>query len=155
MLGIGDKIPLNIPVLDLQGNEVTLDQFLGKPLVIYFYPKDDTPACTKEACEFRDYNSEIEKLGAKIIGISKDKVRSHNKFKEKYKLNFDIFSDEDHKLQDAFEVWVKKKFMGREYMGTQRATFIVDSKGIVAKVWDSVIPAGHAKEVFDSLKNIK
>lgn len=151
MLKIGDKIPVDISILDSQGNETNLRKYLGKPLVIYFYPKDDTPGCTTEACEFRDFNSEIEKLGAKVIGISKDKPRSHTKFVEKYKLNFDILSDENHLLQDAFGVWMPKKFMGREFLGTVRSTFITDSSGVITHVWESVKAEGHAKEVFDVL----
>ena len=154
MLQIGDKIPLNIKILDINNNDVTLDKFQGKYLVIYFYPKDNTPGCTTEACEFRDYNKDIEALGVEVIGISKDSPKSHRKFIEGHKLNFTLFSDENHKLQEAFGVWTEKKFLGKTYMGTQRSTFIIDPEGEVLKVWPEVKPLGHAQDVYESLKEI-
>ena len=154
MLDVGDKIPLEISLFDENEKEVTLKQYLGQPLVIYFYPEDDTPSCTKEACEFRDFNKDIESLGVKIIGISRDSVKSHNKFKDKYKLNFELLSDPEHKLMEAFGSWGLKVMMGREFVGTIRCTFIVNSDGEIIKVWKKVQSGGHAKRVFDELKGL-
>jgi thioredoxin-dependent peroxiredoxin len=155
MLKTGEKIPLDIPVLNESGTEVTLKDFLQKQyLVIYFYPKDDTPGCTTEACELRDYNSKILELDTQIVGVSKDSVKSHNKFKTKHKLNFDLLSDENLKLQEAFGVWQLKKFMGREYMGTLRTTFLIDKNGKIIEVWENVKPLGHAKQIYDFIKSL-
>lgn len=155
MLQVNDLAPIDIQLTDLEGNKTTLKEFLNKKyLVVYFYPKDDTPGCTTEACELRDYNQDIEKLGARIIGISKDSAKSHNKFKSKYNLNFELLSDESHNLQEAFGVWQQKKFMGRTYMGTVRSTFILDNTGKIIKVWEQVKPEGHAKEVYEFLSAI-
>lgn len=153
MLQIGDKIPVDIKVLNQDAKEVTLSDYLNNDfLVIYFYPKDDTSGCTTEACSFRDFNSEIEKAGASIVGISKDPVKSHVKFIEKNELNFDLLSDEDLKLNEAFGVWVEKSMYGRKYMGTQRATFLVNKKGEVVYVWEKVKPKEHGSEVLDVIK---
>jgi len=155
MLQVNDLAPIDIQLTDLEGNKTTLKEFLNKKyLVVYFYPKDDTPGCTTEACELRDYNQDIEKLGARIIGISKDSAKSHNKFKSKYNLNFELLSDESHNLQEAFGVWQQKKFMGKTYMGTVRSTFILDNTGKIIKVWEEVKPQGHAKEVYEFLSAI-
>lgn len=155
MLQVNDLAPIDIQLTDLEGNKTTLKEFLNKKyLVVYFYPKDDTPGCTTEACELRDYNQDIEQLGARIIGISKDSAKSHNKFKSKYNLNFELLSDESHNLQEAFGVWQQKKFMGRTYMGTVRSTFILDNTGKIIKVWEQVKPEGHAKEVYEFLSAI-
>jgi thioredoxin-dependent peroxiredoxin len=154
MLNIGDKAPLSIKVLDEKENKVSLNDFKGEYIVVYFYPKDSTPGCTKESCDFRDLNSEIEKLGAKIIGTSKDSLASHEKFKTKHKLNFELWSDPEHKLMEAFGSWGKKKMMGREYMGTIRSTFIIDPKGKIVHVWDKVKVLGHVADVFEQLKQL-
>jgi peroxiredoxin Q/BCP len=155
MLQVNDLAPIDIPLTNLEGNKTTLKEFLNKKyLVVYFYPKDDTPGCTTEACELRDYNQDIEKLGARIIGISKDSPKSHNKFKSKYNLNFELLSDESHNLQEAFGIWQQKKFMGKTYMGTVRSTFILDNTGKIIKVWEEVKPQGHAKEVYEFLSTI-
>lgn len=155
MLQVNDLAPIDIPLTNLEGNKTTLKEFLNKKyLVVYFYPKDDTPGCTTEACELRDYNQDIEKLGARIIGISKDSPKSHNKFKSKYNLNFELLSDESHNLQEAFGIWQQKKFMGKTYMGTVRSTFILDNTGKIIKVWEQVKPQGHAKEVYEFLSTI-
>lgn len=130
----------------------SLKKYLGKYLVLYFYPKDNTPGCTMEACSFRDFNAEIEDLGAKIVGISKDSLDSHEKFQNKHKLPFELIADEDLELQKAFGVWVEKSMFGKKYMGTQRATFVIDPEGIIIKVWEKVSPLNHAKEVFEFLK---
>ncbi len=153
MLQQKDKVPINIKIEGENGKSVSLKDYLGKYAVLYFYPKDDTPGCTKEACSFRDWNADIKKLGAVIVGVSKDLPDSHQKFTKKYKINFQLWSDKDHKLMDAFGVWQKKKFMGREYFGTIRSTFIIDPKGKIIKVWEKVEPLNHAQEVFEFLKD--
>jgi thioredoxin-dependent peroxiredoxin len=155
MLKENDSVPTNITLKDINDRSVTLEQFLGKYLVIYFYPKDDTPGCTVEACQFRDFNNDIKDLGAKVIGISKDKVKSHSKFINKYSLNFTLLSDENHELQDAFGVWGEKKMMGRTFMGTRRMTFLADPKGKIIKIWENVKAEGHAKEVYEFIKGLK
>jgi peroxiredoxin Q/BCP len=156
MLKIGSKIDTDTTLFDENEQPVTLGSYAGKYLVIYFYPRDNTPGCTVEACSFRDFNHEIENLGAKVIGISKDDVKSHNKFKDKQKLNFTLLSDPEHKLHEAFGVWAEKSFLGKKYFGALRATFIVDPTGKVIQVWEKVTPNNHAQEVYQFLeKNIK
>lgn len=153
MLKVGDEAPIEIQLVDKEGKNVSLKDFLGQYIVLYFYPKDDTPGCTIEACEFRDFNEQIENIGAKIIGISKDNLRSHKKFVGKFSLNFTLLSDESTELQKAFGVWIEKSMFGKKYMGTQRSTFIIDPKGEIIQVWENVNPEGHAKEVYDILVN--
>ena len=143
----GEKIPSRLG-LDSNGNEVTADMFAGKPLVIYFYPKDNTPGCTAEACSLRDdYDEIVKKLGYEIIGISKDSVASHQKFSAKYSLPFTLLSDPDTTVNQAFGVWQKKKMAGREYMGIVRTTFITDEKGSVTHI----IPKVDTKNAADQL----
>jgi len=151
MLNINDIIPLDIEILDINKNKVNLRNYLGKYLVIYFYPKDETPGCTTEACEFRDYYDKMKKLGAEIIGISKDNSNSHNSFKEKYNLNFTLLSDEDHKLQEAFGVWSEMSMYGKKYFGTERSSFLVNKEGKIIFVWPKVNPNGHAEDVYNKL----
>ena len=153
MLTTGDKAPLKTVIKDSEGNPVSLSERLGKPVVLYFYPKDDTPGCTKEACSFRDWNTDIQKLGVQIIGISKDSPKSHQKFAQKYHLNFELWSDEEHKLMEAFGTWQEKKFIGRKYMGTTRSTFVLDAQGNILKVWEKVNPLEHGQEVYEFLKS--
>ena len=155
MLEKGDKVPLSISLKNAEGEKVCLKESLGKYVVIYFYPKDDTPGCTKEACSIRDLRGEIKKLGAEVIGVSKDSPTSHKKFINKYKLNFTLWSDENLELMKVFGVWQKKKFMGREYMGTVRATFVIDKKGKIIKVWEKVTPDKHGEEIVEFLKSLK
>ncbi len=155
MLKEKQSAPLDIHVLDAEGKEASLRKWLGKKIVLYFYPKDDTPGCTVEACEFRDANADIQKLGALIIGVSKDAKDSHQKFSKKYKLPFLLWSDPDHKLQDAFGVWKEKTFMGKKYMGTERTTFVINADGTILNVWQKVKPEGHSKEVYEFLKRKK
>ena len=143
---------LDVRLVNLEGSEVSLKEYLKGYTLLYFYPKDDTPGCTTEACSFRDINSEILALGVNIIGISKDSIKSHLKFKEKYKLNFELLSDPEHKLQEALGVWQEKSFMGRKYMGTQRMSFILDAKGKIIKKYEKVNPKTHAQEVLADLK---
>ena len=153
MLKVGDKAPV-IEVKDINNENVSLTDLSGQHVVLYFYPKDDTPGCTKEACSFRDWNAELKKLGVKVVGVSKDSVTSHKKFIDKYSLNFDLWSDEDHQLIEAFGAWQKKSMMGKEYMGTVRSTFVIDPKGIILRVWDKVNPPEHGQEIHDFIKEI-
>ena len=127
------------------GRQVSLEDYLGKKLVLYFYPKDNTPGCTTEAVEFRDVAEEFEKQGAVIVGVSKDSVESHKKFKEKHSLPFTLLSDPESKVLDLYGVWKEKSLYGRTFMGTERTTFLIDEKGIVAKVYRKVKAKGHAQ----------
>ena len=139
---------------DQNGDVHQLKDYKGKWVVIYFYPKDNTPGCTKEACNFRDNIKPIEKLGAKVIGVSVDSVKKHANFVAKYDLPFTLLADVDQKMVNDYGVWGLKKFMGREYMGINRMTFIVDPKGKVAKVYPKVKAATHGEEVLSDLKSI-
>jgi peroxiredoxin Q/BCP len=145
------------PTFDLQtdkGNRVSLDSLRGKWTVLYWYPKDDTPGCTVEACEIRD-NFGLLSGEAEVFGISPDSVQSHQKFRDKFSLPFSLLADPDHAVSDAYGVWGPKKFMGREYMGVSRTTFIIGPDGKIAKVIDDVKPAGHALELLGVLKELK
>ena len=133
----GDKAP-DFSAKDQSGNTVSLSDFKGKKVVLYFYPKDDTPGCTKEACNFRDNFELLKKKGYVVLGVSVDSERSHKKFIEKYELPFTLISDTEKLVVTAYGMWGKKKFMGREYMGTARVTFVIDEKGIIEKVIDKV-----------------
>ena len=138
---------------DQNGDVKTLADYAGKWLVLYFYPKDNTPGCTTEACSFRDEREAIADLGnAEVVGISKDSVRSHKKFVDKYHLNFILLSDPEHKVIEAYGSWKPLKFMGREYMGTQRNTFIITPDGKIAKEYIGVDPKTHAAEIIAALK---
>ena len=136
------------------GGKVSLAQFQGKNVILYFYPKDDTPGCNKEACGFRDRFAEFKKKGAVVLGISIDPVKSHNKFIEKYKLPFTLVADEDKKIVQAYGVWGEKTFMGRKYMGVHRVTFLINPKGKIQKIWPKVKPDEHVEEVLAVLKDI-
>jgi len=131
-----------------------LSDYKGRPVILYFYPADDTPGCTKEACSFRDDYSAYKKVGVTILGVSPDSVKSHVKFKEKYQLPFPLLADEDHQVCTAYGVWGLKKFMGREYEGVLRTTFLVDAQGKIARVFENVRPAEHSPEVLEALKNL-
>ena len=145
-LSIGDKAPDFTAPTDSDG-KVTLSEFKGKPVVLYFYPKDDTPGCTKEACAFRDDYSEYQDMDAIILGVSKDSPSKHDKFKSKYDLPFTLISDEDGAICEAYCTWVEKKMYGRTYMGIQRATFLIDSNGKIAEIWPKVKVKEHNDEV--------
>ena len=132
----------------------TLTESLGKYVVLYFYPKDDTPGCTVETNDFNKFYSKFKKLNCEVYGISKDNIKSHDKFREKYKIKFDLLSDEELKVLKRYKVWAKKKFMGREFMGIVRTTFLIDKKGKTLKVWNNVKVKDHAKEVLETLQNI-
>ena len=133
---------------DTNGESVSLKDFRGQKVVLYFYPKDDTPGCTKEACSFRDGFSKFKKRGITILGVSPDSEKSHQKFTAKYKLPFTLLVDTDHSIADAYGVYGEKKFMGRTYMGIHRTTFLIDEKGKIKKVFEKVKPDDHADEVL-------
>ena len=128
-----------------------LSDYRGKSIILYFYPKDDTPGCTKEACHFRDDYSAYEKAGVVILGVSPDDVASHIKFKQKFQLQFPLLADEGHRVCDQYGVWGPKKFMGKEYEGVLRTTFLIDSKGNIKHVYENVRPAEHSEELLAEL----
>lgn len=139
---------------DQQNREVSLSQFRGQVVVLYFYPKDDTPGCTKEACGFRDEYQALKKAGAVVLGVSTDPVESHAKFARKYELPFTLLADENRQVVKAYGVWGKKKFMGREYEGTHRGTFLIGPDGVIRRVWREVKAAEHAAEVLAAVKEL-
>ena len=134
--------------------EYSLKESLGKYVVIYFYPKDDTPGCTIETNDFNKLLPKFKKLKCEVYGISKDSLKSHKKFKEKYKIKFDLLADDELKVLKKYKVWGKKKFMGREFMGIIRSTFLIDKKGKILKAWENVKVKDHAQEVLETLYNI-
>ena len=138
---------------DETGEPRRLSDFLDKPLVLYFYPKDDTPGCTKEACNFRDDYDAYSEAGVNIVGVSPDSPKSHTKFKEKYHLPFPLLADQDHQITEAFGVWGPKTFMGREYEGVHRTTFIIGPDREVKKVFENVKPAEHSEEILSYFQN--
>jgi thioredoxin-dependent peroxiredoxin len=133
------------------GGRISLADFKGRNVVLYFYPKDDTPGCTREACGFRDGFSGFKQLGAVVLGVSTDPVKSHDKFTEKFKLPFPLLADEDRKIVEAYGVWGEKSFMGRKYLGTHRVTFLIGGDGRIKKIWPQVKPDAHAAEVLAAL----
>ena len=135
-------------------NIYSLKDSVGKYIVIYFYPKDDTPGCTLETNDFNKLLPNFKKLNCEILGISKDNLKSHDKFREKYKIKFNLLADEDLEVIKKYKVWGKKKFMGREFMGIIRTTFLLDKKGKIIKIWENVKVKDHAKEVLETLKDI-
>jgi peroxiredoxin Q/BCP len=149
----GQKAPAFTLTAD-DGSKVRLADQAGSPVVLYFYPKDDTPGCTKEACAFRDLAADMKKLGAKVFGVSPDDVESHVAFRDKYKLNFPLLADLDHKLADKFGAWREKNMYGKKSMGVQRSTFLIDAEGKVAKVWKRVQVDGHDQQVLAALKEL-
>ncbi len=149
---VGSRAPaFDLPCDD--GSTLSLNDFKGKTLVLYFYPKDSTPGCTNEAKDFRDLNSQFKKMGAVVVGASKDSVKRHVNFKNKNELPFPLLSDEDGTLCEAYGVWVQKKLYGREYMGIERTTFLIDDKGVVRHIWRKVKVKGHAEEVLEFLNS--
>jgi len=151
---VGDKAPgFTLPTDG--GGEISLSDFKGKPVVLYFYPKDDTSGCTAEACAFRDALPDFSKVKAEVIGISRDPVKKHDKFKEKYALNFPLASDEEGEVCEAYGTWVEKSMYGRKYMGIERCTFLIDGKGVTREVWRKVKVPGHAEEVLKAAKALK
>ena len=152
MLTTGEKAPLDVSVTDEDGVYRTLRDYLGKWVVIYFYPKDNTPGCTIEAEGFRDVLDDFKNLNASVIGVSKDSCSSHKKFIEKRQLPFTLLADTEHALMEAFGTWGERSFMGRVYMGTSRSTFLINPEGIIVHVWEKVTPLGHPEEVITTLK---
>lgn len=138
-------------LLDETGKMRSLTDYRGKSVVLYFYPKDDTPGCTTEACAFRDDYSAYEKAGVVILGVSPDSPKSHAKFKAKHGLPFTLLSDEDHKVCELYGVWGPKKFMGRVYDGVFRTTFLINKEGMITKVFEDVKPAGHSNEILAAI----
>lgn len=150
MLKIGSKAP-SFSLPDQDGKIHSLSDYKAKKVLLYFYPKDDTPGCTTEACNFRDGYKDFEKMGLVILGISKDSAKSHKKFADKFHLPFPLLSDEAGEVVEKYNSWGKKKFMGREYMGILRNSFLIDEDGKIVKVYESVKPADHADEVKGDL----
>lgn len=146
-LCVGQMAP-DFTLSDQNGIERTLSDLHGTRVLIYFYPKDDTPGCTKEACNFRDSMMAFEKSKLQILGISTDSVKRHATFAKKYSLDFPILADVDKKVVTAYGVWAKKKFLGREYMGTLRMSFLIDPQGVIEKIYEHVTPSAHAEEVL-------
>tara|TARA_Y100000996_G_C22361061_1_gene576903 strand:+ start:252 stop:719 length:468 start_codon:yes stop_codon:yes gene_type:complete len=153
MLKVNSKAPVLSTPSTSKKNYSLKDSF-GKYVVLYFYPKDNTPGCTIETNDFNKLLTNFKKLDCEVYGISKDSLESHFKFKDKYKIKFDLLADENLKILKKFKVWGKKKFMGREFMGTIRSTYLIDKKGIIIKAWDNVKVKDHAKEVLETLKSI-
>lgn len=145
----------NFTLPDQHGKTHTLSDYKGKWVLLYFYPKDDTPGCTKEACGMRDVFPKLKKMDAAVFGVSADSVQKHKKFAGKYKLPFTLLSDENKSIIKKYGVWAKKKFMGREYMGILRTSFLIDPKGTVAKIYEQVKPEQHAEEVLADLAVLK
>ena len=151
MLEKGTKAP-DFTLFDKEGKEVSLSDFYGRKVVLYFYPKDNTPGCTRQACAFAQNFEEFKKLDAVVIGISKDSVASHVKFAEKFELPFVLLSDPEHKVIEAFGAWQEKKNYGKVYFGTARSTFVIDENGIIEKVMPKVKPDTNAEEILAYLK---
>ncbi len=149
----GDKAP-DFTLSTDGGGKVKLSDLKGKKVVLYFYPKDDTPGCTKESCDFRDQHPQFRKAGAEIIGVSKDDPDSHDRFKAKYSLDFTLASDPDLKAIKAYDVWKEKNMYGKKTMGVERSTFLIDAQGKIAKAWRKVSVDGHADEVFEAVKGL-
>jgi len=154
MLKEGQKAPdFDLPTVG--GNTVRLSDFKGKKVVVlYFYPKDDTPGCTKEACFFRDIRAEFEAAGAEILGVSVDSIASHKKFAKKYHLPFPLLSDESKKVVGEYGVWVEKNMYGKKRFGTERTTFVIDKDGVIRRIWPKVKVEGHVDEVLDFVRSL-
>jgi len=153
MPDVGDKAPA-FTLEDQSGKTVKLSDFKGKKVVLYFYPKDDTPGCTREACSFRDEHGALQKAGAVVLGVSPDSEASHAKFAGKYKLNFPLLADPDHAVSEKYGAWGEKSLYGRKFMGIQRSTFLIDGSGKVARVWPKVKVDGHVDQVLEAMKEV-
>ncbi len=150
-----DKPAPDFKLEDQNGSLVQLAKLKGKPVVLYFYPKDDTPGCTKEACAFRDARAEYEKAGAHVVGVSPDSVVSHKKFADKYELPFTLVADVDRKVCELYDVWKEKNMYGKKSMGVVRTTFLIDSKGIVRKIYPRVKVDGHSEAILEIIPTLK
>jgi len=149
------KVGAKAPVFKLPGDgntTISLTDYKGRKIVVYFYPKDDTSGCTKEACDFNNNLKKLEKLETAVIGISKDSVKKHDKFKEKYGLTFPLASDEDGAVCEKYGVWVEKSMYGRKYMGIERATFLIDEEGKIEQIWRKVSVTGHVDDIMKAIK---
>jgi peroxiredoxin Q/BCP len=152
-LKVGDVAPaFELPATD--GSVVQLSDLVGKHVILYFYPKDDTPGCTKEACAFRDQSEAFKKLGAVVLGVSTDSSASHAKFRDKYSLNFPLLADESHEVSEKYGAWREKNMYGKKSMGIQRSTYLIDAKGKVARVWKKVSVDGHDAAVLEALQEL-
>lgn len=151
MVSVGQMAPeFTLPASN--GQTISLADFRGKHVVLYFYPKDMTPGCTTQACDFRDYHPEFAQLDTVVLGVSPDDVKSHDKFMAKHELPFPLLADTDHQVAEAYGVWVLKKMYGREYMGIERTTFLIDKEGKIAHIWPKVKVKGHVQEVLAYVK---
>jgi thioredoxin-dependent peroxiredoxin len=150
LLAVGDRAPA-FRAKDQNGDPVSLSDFAGRRVVLYFYPKDDTPGCTKEACAFRDVWAGFKKRKIAVLGVSTDDEQSHGKFAKKYSLPFTLLADPDKKIVRDYGVWAEKSMYGRKYMGTLRVTYLIDEKGRIAAVWPKVKPESHAEEILKNL----
>ena len=150
-LRINDTAP-DFTLSSDEGGEVSLSDFRGKKVVLYFYPKDDTPGCTTQACDFRDSTPSFEKLDAVVLGVSPDSVESHARFRKKHGLNFPLLADVDHTVAELFGVWKEKSMYGKTFMGIIRSSFLIDENGVIQKVWNKVKVKGHADDVLNSLR---
>ena len=151
-LQVGEKAP-DFKLHASEGGEVSLSDYQGKNIVLFFYPKDMTPGCTTEACDFRDQHAQFDELNAVILGISPDPIASHKKFIDKHGLPFILLADEHHEVAETYEVWKLKKNFGKEYMGIERSTFLIDEKGTLIKEWRKVKVEGHVEEALEYLRN--
>jgi peroxiredoxin Q/BCP len=150
---VGKKAPdFTLPADD--GAKVKLSRLRGKPVVLYFYPRDDTPGCTREACAFRDRKSELAKLGVTVLGVSTDSLESHEKFRDKHALNFPLLADTQHKVAEKYGAWREKTRFGKKSMGIQRSTFVIDAEGVLRKMWKSVQVDGHDQKVIEAVKEL-
>lgn len=149
-LKVGDLAP-EFTAVTQHGAQVSLSDFRGKHVVLYFYPRDDTPGCTKEACGFRDSFDAFRKRGVVVLGVSTDTAKSHTKFAEKYRLPFELLVDDEKKIVQAYGVWGEKRFMGRKYLGTHRVTFLIGPDGKIERIWPAVKPEEHAAEVLSAI----
>jgi Peroxiredoxin len=148
---VGKKVPdFTLPASN--GKDVSLGDFRGKKVVVYFYPKDMTPGCTTESCDFRDYNAQFKELGVEVIGISPDDLVSHDKFIKKYDLPFLLLSDTEHRVCELFGVWKEKTMFGNTFMGVERSTFLIDEQGVLIREWRGVKVDGHVREVLEAVK---
>lgn len=152
-LEVGSKAPA-FTLADSDGKKVKLADFKGSAVVLYFYPKDDTPGCTKEACAFRDRSAALKKLGAIVLGVSADSSASHAKFRDKYELNFPLLADESHEVAEKYGAWREKNMYGKKSMGIQRSTYLIDSEGKIARVWKKVSVDGHDADVLEALQEL-
>jgi len=152
-LEVGSKAPAFSMVSD-SGKKTKLSDFKGKPIVLYFYPKDDTPGCTKEACAFRDASSKLAKFGAVVLGVSPDDAASHAKFRDKFSLNFPLLADPDHAVAEVYGAWREKNMYGKKSMGVQRSTYLLSTEGKVVKVWKKVSVDGHDSAVLEALQGM-